>query len=101
MGCLRTLGAQLPSLWIASSIDFRSKTVRQFDDREDVTLSCIATFDYFKIYFDISTKIKIDLNKNVKMSLCSATADDLALLQYWDEQPQVIASDPNYCCHQL
>jgi aminoglycoside 6'-N-acetyltransferase len=29
------------------------------------------------------------------MNLRSATAADFALLQYWDEQPQVIASDPN------
>jgi aminoglycoside 6'-N-acetyltransferase len=29
------------------------------------------------------------------MNLRSATAADLALLQYWDEQPQVVASDPN------
>jgi aminoglycoside 6'-N-acetyltransferase len=29
------------------------------------------------------------------MNLRSATAADLALLRYWDEQPQVIAADPN------
>lgn len=29
------------------------------------------------------------------MKLRPATPDDLALLRYWDEQPHVIASDPN------
>ena len=29
------------------------------------------------------------------MNLRPATPDDLALLRHWDEQPHVIASDPN------
>jgi aminoglycoside 6'-N-acetyltransferase len=29
------------------------------------------------------------------MELRPATPDDISLLRYWDEQPQVIASDPN------
>jgi aminoglycoside 6'-N-acetyltransferase len=29
------------------------------------------------------------------LRLRPATIDDLALLQHWDEQPRVIASDPN------
>jgi hypothetical protein len=29
------------------------------------------------------------------MNLRRATIDDISLLQHWDEQPHVIASDPN------
>jgi hypothetical protein len=34
------------------------------------------------------------------INLRPATLDDLALLQHWDEQPHVVASDPNDddCC---
>jgi aminoglycoside 6'-N-acetyltransferase len=33
--------------------------------------------------------------KEVVITLRAATSDDLSLLRYWDEQPHVIASDPN------
>ena len=33
--------------------------------------------------------------KNSMIALRTATMDDLALLRYWDEQPHVIAADPN------
>lgn len=31
----------------------------------------------------------------MSIHLCPATPDDLALLRHWDQQPHVIASDPN------
>jgi aminoglycoside 6'-N-acetyltransferase len=31
----------------------------------------------------------------MRMNLRSATSADLALLQHWDEQPHVLAADPN------
>ncbi|MGB3654260.1 MAG: GNAT family N-acetyltransferase [Rivularia sp. (in: cyanobacteria)] len=33
--------------------------------------------------------------KKTTINLRTATSDDLELLQYWDEQPHVISSDPN------
>ena len=35
------------------------------------------------------------LSRGTPLRLRPATIDDLALLQHWDEQPRVIASDPN------